>query len=168
MAKSLVILALLATQLLSWSGGSVYLCICGKGTVCVDGGPSACTCCATSEGAGLEDANCTKPENAECCESCCAATNRHREQSRKRDTDQCANSSRGCAHIQILHEQAPSVCASSCDTNVGHLSALLASPPCGLPSLSEIEAPTDPRTRMEPSSAPSLLLTFLAATALRC
>lgn len=45
MPKSLLIIALVAMQLLSWSGNSLYLCLCGN-SACVDFGPTSCHCCA--------------------------------------------------------------------------------------------------------------------------
>jgi len=46
MAKSLLILMLMTTQLLAGSGGSVYLCISNDGSYCCfDTGPESCMCC---------------------------------------------------------------------------------------------------------------------------
>lgn len=45
MARLLFILMLVTTQLLSGSGGSVYLCVSNDGTCCIDSGPASCTCC---------------------------------------------------------------------------------------------------------------------------
>jgi hypothetical protein len=45
MAKLTVSLLLVFTQFLSWNAAPVYLCICDKDTVCLDGGPDDCNCC---------------------------------------------------------------------------------------------------------------------------
>jgi hypothetical protein len=42
----LLVLALVATQLQSWSGGALYLCLKSDGSLCcIDEGPDSCTCC---------------------------------------------------------------------------------------------------------------------------
>ena len=45
MAKSLLSLALVATQFLSWSASPLYLCLGRDGSLCIDLGPGACICC---------------------------------------------------------------------------------------------------------------------------
>jgi len=45
MIRSLLTIALAAGQLLSWSGGSLFVCIDGDGSYCcVDAGPESCEC----------------------------------------------------------------------------------------------------------------------------
>src|SRR5436190_21223299 len=44
MFRLLLVLALTATQLLSWSERSLYVCICGTGAVCVVEARSQCVC----------------------------------------------------------------------------------------------------------------------------
>jgi len=46
MARAILILTLVTTQLLSVSGDAIYLCVRNDGsTCCVDAGPESCTCC---------------------------------------------------------------------------------------------------------------------------
>jgi hypothetical protein len=46
MVRWLLVLALVATQLQSWSGGALYLCLKTDGSFCcIDEGPDSCTCC---------------------------------------------------------------------------------------------------------------------------
>lgn len=46
MTRTLLILTLISTQLLSVSGDALYLCVRNDGsTCCVDAGPESCTCC---------------------------------------------------------------------------------------------------------------------------
>lgn len=45
MAKLTVSLFLVFTQFLCWNVAPVYLCVCDKDTVCLDGGPDDCNCC---------------------------------------------------------------------------------------------------------------------------
>lgn len=59
MTKSMLILMLITTQLLSWSGASLYLCIDSDGSYCIHAGPDSCTSCQVT-GAGqnaCSDAN---------------------------------------------------------------------------------------------------------------
>jgi hypothetical protein len=44
MRKPLLVTALVAMQLLSWSGNALYLCLC-DGSACLDFGPENCHCC---------------------------------------------------------------------------------------------------------------------------
>lgn len=46
MARSILVVMLMATQLLAGSGGPVYLCIRSDGSFCcLDAGPGSCGCC---------------------------------------------------------------------------------------------------------------------------
>jgi hypothetical protein len=51
MAKLLLSLVLVATQLVSWSSARLYLCVCNRESVCIDRGPDDCDCCHESEAA---------------------------------------------------------------------------------------------------------------------
>lgn len=52
MPRSLLILMLMTTQLLSWSGGSFYLCIASDGSYRIDAGPDSCASCRMTCGTG--------------------------------------------------------------------------------------------------------------------
>lgn len=60
MARAILTLTLMATQLLSVSGDAVYLCVRADGsTCCVDAGPESCTCCHAPDASADSDA-CTE------------------------------------------------------------------------------------------------------------
>lgn len=74
MFRSLIIVALMATQLFARSAGAVFLCVCNDGSaVCICPGASACTCCGKScEGPTERCVNETsgEAEAESCCENC--------------------------------------------------------------------------------------------------
>jgi len=45
MPRVLLIIALLAAQLISWSASPLFLCFDSDGEVCIDLGPGSCNCC---------------------------------------------------------------------------------------------------------------------------
>ncbi len=62
MPKILLINALVAMQLLSWSGRSLYLCLCGT-SACFDFGPANCHCCQGDRGGLHRDCDHGPQEN---------------------------------------------------------------------------------------------------------
>lgn len=159
MAKPLLILALVATQLVSWSSPALYLCVCGNGSVCVDAGPSICTCCEESdEAAGRERAcACACHGDVQVCES------GEFDDPRQVVSDVCR-----CRHIQISLEQAPTVSVLSVSTVVERLASLMALLPYDLSPVQEVQALFDQRTRIGQSPVPSPLLIALASVVLQC
>ncbi|MGD9720692.1 MAG: hypothetical protein AB7O59_16185 [Pirellulales bacterium] len=65
MAKLILSLVLAFTQLCSWGGAPVYLCICGERSVCIDGGPQQCNCCEDQHESATVAGACTKGECAD-------------------------------------------------------------------------------------------------------
>ncbi|HWB14414.1 MAG TPA: hypothetical protein VG826_34630 [Pirellulales bacterium] len=86
MPQKLLSSILIAAQLLSWSGSSLYLCLCGT-TACVDFGPATCQCC----GEQCE-------ESHELCEDGGAGCQHHRDSGLAiaQDSEPCS-----CRHVQI-------------------------------------------------------------------
>ncbi|WP_437186511.1 hypothetical protein SH668x_003665 [Planctomicrobium sp. SH668] len=101
MAKSLLILMLMTTQLLAGSGGSVYLCISNDGEYCcLDTGPRSCTCCQEHQQEAAHETCCS---DAGCTEGIAEPSCGHHdetspcpEQNRVVKDDAC-----GCTHIPV-------------------------------------------------------------------
>src|SRR6266404_5708292 len=49
MGRSLLALILVVTQVVPWTASPLFLCLGCDGSVCLDGGPAACTCCRDHE-----------------------------------------------------------------------------------------------------------------------
>jgi hypothetical protein len=97
MLKSLLILALITTQILAGLGGSFYLCISDDGSHwCVEADPRTCTCCHQHDAGG-----------ADCQDGCAHATTT--EESRPEGSGHATLASTdpecGCTHILIGVEQ---------------------------------------------------------------
>ena len=83
---------LVVTQVVPWTASPLFLCVGSDGSICVDGGPAACTCCCDHE----EDA-------------CCSGDNDRHEHGPARvpadsrgqfvSDDDC-----DCAHILVSHD----------------------------------------------------------------
>lgn len=91
------------TQLLSWSASPLYLCINGKGSVCVDFGPEDCGCCAAAvamdDGHAMHDA---------CCD------HDHGNSAQRVGADAYAQSDPcDCTHIQISQPLCPTLISRS-------------------------------------------------------
>jgi hypothetical protein len=73
MAKSLLILMLMAAQVLAGTGGSVYLCFGADGAYCcLDAGPESCTCC--QDATACHDAAACPEVDAHCSHAACDRT----------------------------------------------------------------------------------------------
>src|SRR5262245_63168639 len=94
MGKILLSSLLVVTQIVPWTASPLFLCVGSDGSVCLDGGPSACTCVCEHE----EDA-------------CCAGSadnTRHEHRLPAQSDDQGAASMSDddcdCAHILLSHD----------------------------------------------------------------
>ncbi|HEX4146760.1 MAG TPA: hypothetical protein VHY91_24905 [Pirellulales bacterium] len=120
MPKSLLALAILLTQLLSWSGSPIYLCLDGDGECSIDGGPEHCDCCHehSSHGEHFRDGHlgCRGGEQ----ELGLASDGAH-------EAAPC-----DCTHIQISEQQIPVVLTPVAPPDAGRLAALYAVPLDGL------------------------------------
>lgn len=101
MLRSFVALALVAAQLHSWSGSSLYLCLnSDSGFCCIDAGPDSCDCCHREDDAcNLEGDSCREHQHEH--ES-------PAEQEHGWSTPPC-----DCVHLLILGERAPVVSRAS-------------------------------------------------------
>lgn len=123
MAKSLLILMLVATQLLAGSGGSLYLCISGDGSYCcLDSGPGSCTCCHEQDDDPQACAS-------DCHEVTCSCHDRH--ETPAEPTVEIAKEGCGCIHIPLIvsAEQPTRVVRTATTTDAERLTQLIASPP---------------------------------------
>jgi hypothetical protein len=63
MGKALLSLMLVVTQVVPWTASPLFLCLASDGSVCLDAGPAACTCCRDHE--HDEDACCGRDTDKE-------------------------------------------------------------------------------------------------------
>ena len=92
MARSLLALALVAAQIQSWSGASLYLCLRGDGGVCcIDAGPDSCDCCRHED------------EHDEC-----AGHDKHPTPS-SHDAERLAVMPCECTHVMLVQSQSPAI-----------------------------------------------------------
>jgi hypothetical protein len=151
MLKHLLVTALIGMQLLSWSGGSLYLCLCGT-SACVDLGPDSCHCCQLpTEGiqAGCHDETCGRQHH--CAEGAALV--------RAQDED-C-----DCTHVQISAVPGPIVVDHSGPVRMPHAASQLnGSPAVWMPGRLNANRADDV------SSPPCHIssLTALSSVVLRC
>src|SRR5262249_41923595 len=97
MAKNLLSLLLVMTQLLSWSTQAVYLCVDSDGSICLDGGPDACDCCHHDDH-DCDHHGCSQHHDPVLVASCATQPAGQWE---------ATESDCNCWHIQILSQQQP-------------------------------------------------------------
>lgn len=115
MPQKLLVTTLIAVQLLSWSGSSLYLCLCGH-TSCVDFGPATCHCCHSQSDRG----------DTWCAHNSCGEEDHFADGGTVvRSSDSC-----NCAHVQISIAPAPTVIDSASPAQ-GHVQAVFATLPAG-------------------------------------
>lgn len=166
MAKSLLILMLVMTQLLTGSGGSLYLCIKNDGSgFCFDTDIASCTCCHNHK---VNQQNPCVTCGCEKAESCCKDDDN--EASTSAHHGLLAAESCGCTHIPVMvsSEQPTTVARSSVTTESDRLTLLLA----WLPSLRSIDgfvvSASPYRHWSGPPAVPDFALTVVATTVIRC
>jgi len=116
MTKSLLVLALMATQLLSWSARPVYLCVESDGSFRIDAGPENCDCC-RAEGARHDHfSDGPFSDNTDDCHDEANA-----------DHPPC-----DCMHIQISEQQSPVVLSRVAPPGASRVADSFAVPLCGL------------------------------------
>lgn len=165
MAKSLLILMLTVTQLLTGSGDSVYLCISNDGSFCCfDTGPDSCTCCHDEHREAVHNA---------CCDSCGGV-----EHAPNGDVDEVtpmnANGSLsatdpcGCTHVLVMMSFDQSTGSiSPCNSVDGaRLIALLALPPTV--ALDQLVVAKPLFRRSEPPRVPEFSLIVISTVVIRC
>lgn len=160
MYRSLLNLALVTTQLLSWSGGTFYLCLARDGSVQFDRSPQSCRRC---------EENHLHEHSSSCC-SCCNHDCRHETEEAPSPSGcwQLTPDPCGCTHILILQEHLPTIRKSS---SFDHL-AKVASPLslCVTDTVFPVrDDPAAATLRMRAfASPPAYSLVMLSSTVIRC
>jgi hypothetical protein len=165
MTKWALFLTLAIAQLLSGSGGNVYLCVKNDGSCyCVDAGPESCTCGSEREGC-QQEACCegTECEGGKACGNHCSASCSEQHQFAANDPCQ------GCSHIPLLisAEQPTSVSRASTELSEAQRVVLFAaSNP--VPRLSEFSPTGLEVRRSSPPTVRDFSLTMLSTVVIRC
>lgn len=167
MAKSLLILMLMATQLLAGTCGLLHLCISDDGTYCcIDAGPESCTCCQKHSEAVPEaccDEHAVDAVSETCCEHC-------EEESTEPDTQtSVAGDPCGCTHIPLMvsSSQPTTIVRSTISESVERYTLLVA----WLPSLVGSDAVDGPSPHLRwfgPPVVPDFALTVISTVVIRC
>jgi hypothetical protein len=169
MAKTLLSLMLMLTQLLSWSTPSVYLCVDSEGTIRLDGGPNSCDGCHHDSHDDHDEAL------HECSHHKCSAGHDYGLASRcsseacSADAPQLwtlADADCDCLHFQIVSQQQPTTvrAAASIDSAQQNLVAPLADIlSMTQPTSSQVESAGGPFR-----AASSFALIERASVCLRC
>ena len=118
MPKPLLALALVMTQLLSWSVPPVYLCLESDGSICIDSGPEHCDCCRSdrcwhdhfsADGCCTDGDDCQSVEHDWGLDAGCRG-----------DRAPC-----NCTHIQISQQQSPIVLSPVASPESSHVAAMV-------------------------------------------
>jgi hypothetical protein len=162
MARSLLILMLMTTQLLAGSGASVYLCIGSGGSYCLDAGPDSCTCCHEEHG---NTGDGCKHEHGD------SACNHHDQDPQPIQlgtdgltaVDQC-----GCTHIPVMlsSDLPTSTARTSVTLDVERLASLVALPlEC---RVNEWLVDQPAFHRSDPPPVATFTLTVVSTVVIRC
>lgn len=169
MAKSLLILMLMTTQLLAGSGGSVYLCISNDGEYCcLDTGPESCTCCEEHQ---------HKAAHETCCsEAGCSGKNAEPECDHRNGSsppsDQplvVLDDGCGCTHfpVAVSAAQATSAARSTFTVDIERLVLFVAWLPTRFSGADA--AVFSPQFRWRrPPTVPNFALTVMSTVVIRC
>jgi len=169
MIRSLLAVALAAAQLLSWSGGTLFVCLDGDGSYCcMDAGPDSCECCHEDDDRGVE------PADAVCLASSDTCRDDHGHEHELPCSRDAAGISNGdpcsCTHVLLSLGSPPAVSRwVSAAADAQRLSSRLVSVD-GTTSFND-DAPipvTTVRTRNGSCSANSFPLAVLSTVVLRC
>ena len=167
MARSLLILMLMATQLLSGSCRSLNLCISNDGAFCcIDGGPESCTCC-QKHNERLPESCCDEHARDAVSDTCCEHSE---EESTEADAQgSVAGSPCGCTHIPLMvsSSQPTTIARSALNEFVERNSLFVA----WLPSLAASDAVNATSLHMrwfEPPVVPDFALTVISTVVIRC
>lgn len=165
MIKSLLVLALVTSQLLAGGGGALYLCISSDGSHwCVETDPASCTCCRQTE-----------VEQDDCSGTCCSRPAGLCDQTddehgtRGGESPELAGQPCGCTHILISHQpQAPSVFRAPSATDAERLLQQVAPPSQVLRHDRFVSDLADRALRKDPPPIPAQSLTILSSVVLLC
>jgi hypothetical protein len=165
MAKSLLILMLVTTQLAAAGRGSVYLCIDGSGEYCcLDAGPESCDCCRHVQ----------QQQPDACCEACehehpgSPSQHESNEKPQPCDGSLVAGDSCGCTHIPVVQSSAESRSAvrPSLSTNI-EMSVQLMAVSATLSCVGDAIA-RPPLRWADPPAVPNFAQTVLSTVVIRC
>lgn len=163
MLNALLSLVLATTQLLAWSGGSLYLCLSDNGFHCVDFGPASCTCCHSPA---------EQDEHADHCCSDAAVTcdGDHAGYPKPENIASpiFASDSCGCTHVQITSQQPTSILQASSAMDVERHLQFAAVLPFVLSGDLPLGDRFDPACSRGSPPIPSQALIILASIILRC
>lgn len=165
MVKSLLVLALVTTQLLAGGGGALYLCISSDGSHwCVETDPASCTCCRQVEGQQDERSSTCCSRAAELCDQ-----TRDEHGTRGVESPELAGQPCGCTHILISHQQqAPPDFRARSATDAERLVRQVDLAPCVLRLDRFPSASLDWVLRKDPPPIPAQSLTILSSVVLLC
>lgn len=168
MAKLLIILMLMTTQLLAGTCRSMHLCISNDGSYCcIDAGPDSCTCC-QKHSEGVPEACCDEHAGDEVSEKC-------GEHCEEEITEPDAQSSVagdpcGCTHIPLMGSSShPTITPARTTINesIERCSLLVA----WLPALFARDAAVAPSPHLrwfDPPVVPDFSLTVISTVVIRC
>ena len=165
MFRSLIFVAMMATQLFARSAGAVFLCVCNDGSaVCICPGPSACTCCGKyCEGSIERCVNKTsrEAEPERCCENCA-------ETPAKEDVFPAIDAPCGCTFFPLMVESDQPTTMIRCAAMEvewnSHLVALL--PTCV--EIDELDLRLHQWRMLPPLASPDFFLTVISTVVIRC
>jgi hypothetical protein len=159
MAKLALVLALVATQFLSWNGGALYLCLMPDASrYCLVADPTTCKCC---------DSDDSHENNASCvCDSNAVSRNDEKQPILGRTLTSLATNPCDCTHVLISHENSPNILRGSWTPDSKQFVELATTAPL---SLSCVYLSEGGPTLWELSPlVPSQSLTLLSSVVLRC
>lgn len=167
MSRSLTMVTLMATQLLSGSAGAVFLCVCNDGSsVCICSGPDACTCCGESRERSPErclDKPSTEAESKHCC-GACADDPVQSDVFCADDRAPC-----GCTYIPLMVEPVqPTTMARSAIMETFERYSLLDSLVPTSVGSDELDMRPPGRRSLQPPAVPDFTLTVNSTVVIRC
>jgi hypothetical protein len=156
MAKSLLILMLVTTQLLAGHSGTLYLCVSDDGSFCcIDTGSASCVCCHDEE----------KSAHA----SCCSDPECEEKPTESQQLGLSAGDPCGCTHIPVMvsADQPATVSRSSIMTESERLSLHIALLSASFVYV-EVVAPSPHLCWSGPPAVPDFALTVISTVVIRC
>lgn len=164
MARLLLILMLVTTQLLSGSGGSVYLCVRNDGTCCcIDSGPASCTCCdKEDQHEGYADGCCVHEAGS------CDGRHHDNQMPESDQSPLLAGDPFGCTHLLISSELPTCVSRISAANDFQRIAQLAALVP-SLTIWNEFDASSLANARPDrPPSFHDFILIVVSTVVIRC
>lgn len=159
MARSILVLILMMTQLLIGSGGSLYLCVSSDGSCwCIENDPETCTCCPV---AGPHEVG-----QCSCESDVCSRCSEYSEAPESAQNDFKVANPCGCTHILISSEQVAS--SAQISTISGRYLQVVALVPCILACDELARCSQSQASWNGPPQIPAFALSVLSTVVLRC